>query len=290
MRRLGEIAGDLAIFEITNTFDDLSRAVRRFREANISLLAINGGDGTVARTLTALLKEYGSNPLPRVVLLRGGTINVLACNLGIFGSPESILRRLVRKVRDKRPLASRSITMLQVNNELGFLFGNGFTATFLDEFYKNKTGHLGSLWLILKIAFSFLVRGELFRRVVVPLKVRLSAEGQPAREVESVAVLCATIPRMPMGPKLFPAVETRLNAFQLWCYTLQPHELVWHLHRAVLQKDKPHARFGFLGQQASLSIEGSDLYTLDGELHRADNGRIEIATGPTLEFLTLKNL
>src|SRR5687768_275022 len=84
---LGYIVGERGQLEITNTLADLERVAHEFREKKIHTLAISGGDGTICRTLTALIHAYGEVPLPRVALLRGGTINVLANNLGIKGAP-----------------------------------------------------------------------------------------------------------------------------------------------------------------------------------------------------------
>src|SRR4051812_22856783 len=97
MSLLGYILGAKGQLEVTNTLEDLGRVARDFKEKGVTILAINGGDGTICRTLTAFIKEYGETgtPLPQVALLRGGTINVLANNLRIKGSPEQVLYRLV---------------------------------------------------------------------------------------------------------------------------------------------------------------------------------------------------
>src|SRR5438128_2499711 len=78
---LGYILGQQGQLEVTNSLEDLSRVACEFRDQRIGILAINGGDGTISRTLTAFIHEYDGLPLPKVVLLRGGTINVLAKNL-----------------------------------------------------------------------------------------------------------------------------------------------------------------------------------------------------------------
>jgi hypothetical protein len=55
----------------------------------------------------------------------------------------------------------------------------------------------------------------------------------------------------------------------------------------VLQKDKPNTRLSFCGDRMTLRVEGSDLYTLDGELHQAPDGVVEIKTGSSVRFVML---
>ena len=55
----------------------LKRVAADFRQSKIEILAINGGDGTISKTLTAFINEYGDEPLPKIAILKGGTINVV---------------------------------------------------------------------------------------------------------------------------------------------------------------------------------------------------------------------
>ena len=89
------LLGKQGDFRITKSLDELKTVAKEFLENNISVLAINGGDGTIMRTLTIFKEIYKDHPLPLVAVLPGGTANVLAQNLKIKDSPELCLMKLV---------------------------------------------------------------------------------------------------------------------------------------------------------------------------------------------------
>ena len=135
---LSYIAGETGILETTNNLEELENVAREFCQKNITVLAINGGDGTISRTITAFLHAYKENnkALPAIVLLRGGTINMLAKNLRVTGNPEEILYRLIESHSSGQTHKSRTINTLQIGDNYGFLFASGTSSRFLKEFYN----------------------------------------------------------------------------------------------------------------------------------------------------------
>ena len=51
------------------------------------ILALLGGDGTLGRTLTSVVRAFGDAPLPPVAPLGGGTMNTIARSIGGRGAP-----------------------------------------------------------------------------------------------------------------------------------------------------------------------------------------------------------
>ena len=76
----------------TASLDDLPAAAESLFADGIELLGINGGDGTVHLTLTALLRAAAGRPLPALALLPGGTTSMSA--RGVNGGPVSFNRAL----------------------------------------------------------------------------------------------------------------------------------------------------------------------------------------------------
>lgn len=290
-RLLGYIVGQFGNLEITNSVDDIERVAALFKEQDIEILAINGGDGTISRTLTAFIRTYGDSPLPKVLILRGGTINMLADNLGIFGSPEEILVRMLECQSGLRPKVMQTYATLSVGGQYGFLFGNGFVARYLAEFYKNKTGPAGSLFLILKIYFSWLFSGRRYRQIVQDDAYRMVVDGQASTsETSSLALMASTVERMPLGFKLFPVARTNLSKFQMFSLEMSAGSMPWRLPVSCL-RNRPGKFMGKVTRLASSMIlaatSGRQLYTLDGELFEAPEGRLAIEVGPVVQFVVI---
>ena len=93
MERLGFIVGDKASCHATQDVLDVEALAKEFKEKEIEILGISGGDGTNHVTLTTFINVYGDKPLPKVAFLRGGTMNNVANALGVKGLPEKFRRR-----------------------------------------------------------------------------------------------------------------------------------------------------------------------------------------------------
>src|SRR3982751_5036060 len=78
LRRLGYLIGSHGQSQATRSLDDLHRVCEDFHRERIDVLGISGGDGTMHHTLTAMVRAYGTDPLPPVAIPRGGTMNTVA--------------------------------------------------------------------------------------------------------------------------------------------------------------------------------------------------------------------
>ena len=86
MRNLAYLVGTKGEAKETRSFDDLYRVVEDFHRAQIDIIGINGGDGSLHVVVTAFAKVYKDAPLPKFAILRGGTLNTIAAGLGIKGT------------------------------------------------------------------------------------------------------------------------------------------------------------------------------------------------------------
>jgi diacylglycerol kinase family enzyme len=288
---LGYIVGKFGKLEVTNSVDDLGRVASLFRDQGIEILGINGGDGTISRTLTAFIQAYGTRELPKILVLRGGTMNMLATNLGIRGTPEEILVRMLECQSGLRAKEVRSLATLSVGGQFGFLFGNALVARYLAEFYKNKSGAVGSLLQIFMIYFNWIFAPRRFRALVKSETYRVLFDGYDVLpQVHSLAMMASTVERMPLGAKLFPEAASSLSRFQFFSMEMSAGSLPWRLPFSLL-RNRPGRFFGKVTRLASkvlISAENAQQpYTLDGELFEAPSGRLVLEVGPVVQFLVV---
>jgi diacylglycerol kinase family enzyme len=164
-------------------------------------------------------------------------------------------------------------------------------ARYLAEFYKNKGGVFGSLFLVFKIYLSWLFSRARYRNIVHKDTYRLAFDGQPLpHETSSLALMASTVERMPLGFKLFPMARSNLSKFQMFSLEMSERSLPWKLPIACLRNQKGH----FMGKMTRLAssmiiseVSGRQLYTLDGELFEAPTGRLAIEVGPVVQFVVV---
>ena len=99
-------------------------------------IAIHGGDGTLHKSLTAIIRAFQDRPLPIIAILPGGTMNVVASSLHLDGRPEGIVAELAALLHAGRPVPTVDRRCLKVGDIYGFVFGNGLMANFLEEYYS----------------------------------------------------------------------------------------------------------------------------------------------------------
>src|SRR5262245_26778679 len=137
LKRMGFIVGDKGHFGATKDLNDIERVAEDFKEHDIDVLALSGGDGTNHRTLTTFIKVYGDKPLPKIALLGGGTLNTIAFSCGIYGSPEKVLSNLLYKYHEDEPFETTEITITRINTKAGefygFIWGCGVIYRFMDS-------------------------------------------------------------------------------------------------------------------------------------------------------------
>jgi diacylglycerol kinase (ATP) len=289
-RRLREELGDDGEVVEASTPDELERAVERLRAARIDVLGIAGGDGTGQVVLTAFARAAPHVPLPKLLLLRAGTMNTVAHGHGIRGTPEHLLREVL--ARRRHGLALRTVTrdLLAVEADggaprHGFIFGTGVVVTFLEAYYATgRPSPLTAAALLVRAVGSALVRGELARGLTRREPLRVSTDGEEWPDASYLGVLAGTTPDLGFGFKVFHRCAEQPGSFHAVGVTATPLQLALALPR--IRAGRPWRRRHAQDEVArDLRIEAEGLrFTIDGDLFGPVR-RVRVSTGPAIEIV-----
>ncbi len=83
----------------TRSSAEVPEALADLARRGVTLLAVNGGDGTLQRVLTEVLTGSAFEPLPAIAPLPGGRTNMSAADMGSTASPAAGLMALIRALR-----------------------------------------------------------------------------------------------------------------------------------------------------------------------------------------------
>lgn len=286
------VLGNKGQFEVTNTLEELSRVCEEFQSRGIDTVGIVGGDGTISLTLSALRAAYGDAALPRILLLRGGTVNVAASNLGIYGKPKDVMADFLDAYHSGKPLAEMRVTTLLCNGRIGFLFANGLASNFLREFYKNKTNAIGAGVYFGRVLGDAFARGRLtgdFRALDTyePMRIATTPEPlHPPREGTAYTmVFASTLPRMPFGLSMYRRLVPGERHAEMVAIATRGPALFPQAVRLLLGREftAPDIH-GILFERAELSVEKGHTYSLDGDLLSCEDGKLVMEPGPTFVF------
>ncbi len=307
--RLDRTLGDQGVVRTASSPEALRRIAQEFRRLELDVIGISGGDGTNSATLTGLLDMYRGAALPRIALLRGGTMNTVARAVGVrSGRPDALLERLCRAWRER---AARSLPQVERHvlrvreldppalspdapgapgSRVGFLFGTGVVCGFLAEYHAaGSTRPLAAATTLLRGVASAVVGGALQRRMSEPFRGRVEIEsGAPWEERDYLAVAGGTIDQIGLGFRPFHRYDAALDAFHLLGLHSSALRLVRELPRIRRGEPlRPGCAEECVTPRAVLHPASGGLrYMIDGDL-LVSRGPLEVTIGPRIRIVVL---
>lgn len=292
--RLARKLGDRGVVAAPRTLDELARVAEDFRKQRIDVLGIAGGDGTNHVTLTHFQRAWGSQALPPVALLRGGTMNTVANSLGLpRGRPEGLLDRLVRRYLETPALRTRTTWMLDVDGQLGFLWGLGVVPAYLREYYATGAP---SPWTAVKTLgraiASAAVRGPMIQRMTESVHVDVSFDDGARWETRPwFAVAAGTVPDLGLGFRPFHRAFEREAHFHLLGIHTSPLGFVADLPRIhrmeAMQDHKAVDRVCLQATVRRTKGSGPLLQMMDGDVVESTASEVTLRVGPALRIATM---
>jgi diacylglycerol kinase (ATP) len=272
------------------SLEELAQMTADMRASPPSVLAVHGGDGTLHKTVTALVREFGDRPLPPIAALCGGTMNVVAKSLGIQERPHTFVKQLAEWAREGQELDTLRRRCIRVDAQYGFIFGNGLMANFLNEYYgPGGYGPMRAVWLMLRLLGSAIIYGQFVRRVFHRFRGSVKVDGVPIGWPDFVAVGAATVREVGLGFKLIHRADDDPERFGVLAIHAGPLALIpdfpaVHAGRGV----SPSRAYSAVASTLDIEpVEDVMAYTIDGDLYRKDraSGPLRITVGPPINFV-----
>jgi diacylglycerol kinase (ATP) len=285
-KRLGGALGGEGRVIAAGSLAELADAATELARNPPTAIAIHGGDGTVHKSVAALLRASSGGPLPPIAILPGGTMNVIANSLGLSGRPEAIAARLGEATRAHASVPTRPRRCLRIGDTHGFVFGNGLMANFLEEYYAaDEYGPSRALWLLARTFSSALVGGPFAKQVFRRFEGNVLVDGRPLPQRRFTGIGVATVREVGMGFKLNHRADEHADRASV---------LAIHAGPLSLSRDliAVHRGRGIAPERAHSDVasrvriepdDGENLYTIDGDLYRSA-GPLEITLGPPIPF------
>jgi diacylglycerol kinase (ATP) len=281
------ILGDTGRVLAPRSLDELTQAAITLSQSAPAVIAIHGGDGTLHKTVTALLLAWGNDPLPPLAALCGGTMNVIAASLGITERPYTFIHHLVDSARGGAPLETLRRRCIQVDDQFGFIFGNGVMANFLNEYYApGGYGPARAVWLLLRLIGSAVIVGPFVKRVFKRFQGVVKVDGVAIEWPDFVTIGAATVREVGLGFKLIDRADDDPERFGVIAIHAGPLALIQDIMAVRAGRGVSPSR-AYSVVASTLDIEPAEkvmAYTIDGDLYRR-TGPLRISVGPAIDFI-----
>ncbi|MFZ5608782.1 MAG: diacylglycerol kinase family protein [Pseudomonadota bacterium] len=281
-------------------FEEIPEALRLMARAQPAVLVINGGDGTIQASLSALINHapFGERP-PPVAVLPGGKTNMIARDLGMRSSTVAELRRLLALVA-AGGLAARRARYPLIGLDrgdggpvaYGMFFGAAGIVGGIDacrgKIYPlglpNLLSHALTMALIF---FNVLARGNVSHSLVRAAPMRINLKGGGILDGAFFIVMATTLSRLVMG--LDPFMRQGKGSLKFTAIEYR-RATIWRALLALLL-----GRFGrsmisgvHFRTVDAVRIMSTQAVTLDGEMFAPQPGQAMLLDGTkSLDFVKL---
>ncbi|MGE0171616.1 MAG: diacylglycerol kinase family protein [Oligoflexales bacterium] len=284
LQKMADDAQGKALFCATQSLEQLNETTREIGGNRFDYLLISGGDGTISRTLSSLAKVTSPAKFPHIVPLADGTINVLCCNLRIKARPiSSILSSLLADSFRRKT----AVSTIEIDGNLGFVYGDGFITSVLEMFYRNKDERYKQLTKLGARLFSAaLLKQDLLFEVFKRSSLSYEVDGVAFPPIESMGALVTTLPKLPFNLPFWGPSIPGAGGFSGSIIKCPPEKLLWYLAPIMLQKKIGtfESKVNFHAKRLELLCDTPPYYTIDGELFSSQQKGVCINSGPSFTF------
>lgn len=190
----------------------VTQALNELAALEVDTLVVSGGDGTMQATLSAILSSSSPFPsVPHLAVLRAGTTNMIAGDVGLPGRPDHALIRLIDQPVCGSGIETVQRHILRIDPGAGRapIYGMFFGAAAIVqgvEYCKSKVhsmglrGEIGPGIAMLRFVLA-MACGE--RNIATPIPLRVSMDNAPSRTLDCSVVHVTTLERLFLGLRPF---------------------------------------------------------------------------------------
>jgi hypothetical protein len=215
IRRLREAHPEIACRDASDPAS-IADALREMAEHGVNAVAISGGDGTVNAVLNTV---FAHNPFPRLpllALLRGGTANMTARDVGMQGRQDRALRSLIdcaSRGGDGLTVIERPVMRIDRGAGREALYGMFFGAAAIAqgiEYHMREVhtrglrGDIGRAVTLARFVIA-MARGE--RAIIAPVPVTVAIDDEPPSSFDCEIMYVTTLERLVLGLRPYWGVE-----------------------------------------------------------------------------------
>ena len=290
--RLARALGDAGRVIAPASLEALETEARTLATTPPKVIAVHGGDGTLHRTLSALVRTWQGQPLPPLAILGGGTMNVVTSSLGIRAPAIPFLGSLAEMIRAGRLPVVIHRRCMRVGDQWGFVFGNGVLANFLVEYYASRRyGPARAIWLLARLFCSAVVGGPFATRVSRRFRGRVTIDGEVLKYTDFTAIGAGTVREIGLGFKLIHRADDDPERFAVLAIHAGARALVPDLFAVRIGRGvHPQRASSAIASRVDIEPAEPDTpYTIDGDLYRTQ-GSLQITVGPQVAIVDPRKL
>ncbi len=288
--------GDRGVVYVTSESSEVGDAIEKLRRDGVRVLCVSGGDGTLSTVLTTYINSYGDRELPLVVPLKGGTINMIGAEFGLWQDQVKVLKKLLGYIDDDKPIPYKSKRLITVSDDQlsdpihAFTYIDGLMFRFMNEYYTQGAGHEVATMLALKYVGLAVSNPDhkIFREVDSSVYV----DGKEIQKDGHVLIIASVLDKFVFGFDIFTSHDLGDKGFH-FVYMRHPYlkKYRYKIPLGLYKGLKSDADGDFLNTHTeSLRIERNTGYIVDGEIYNTDTERsIELVLGPKVNIFSVKS-
>ncbi len=290
-KKLAFVLGDPNSLKETEEISEIDQVISSFREREIDILGISGGDGSNHYVLDACERIYGHDPFPKIAFLCGGTHNAHAMSIGVRGSPEKLLQNILRKYHRRDPFVVTHRVLMKVDDGVrvhhGFSMAGGFMYRFYEEMVSHQDdspAHVAkrlALWI-----GSFAVGGLRIRKLFRLERAHVWVGKEPLDDWDEMnAFSASSMEKLGLGFTPYPLASQTPTTFQVGVLRINPYvwiKFMWNFKNGTIPVHQD--LFIDIADRFVVETEAPISYVFDGELFDGTN-RVQISTARKLELI-----